>query len=476
MSKIHTRRKHGVTTIAQIDGSLHHIRSHRLALLILIVPIGSLHSLTEEVETAFLHLVSCQGTSRNILHLSPLHIVADALEDSGRTGRITRIVASQHDGVIGIRSHHHNLLIAVQRQQLVSVLKKYDTFFCYLLSQILMSLAGDDVLRNLSPRHGFILIEIAELETSHQQALQTLVYLILIDHSRLHSLRNGAIGAAALQVGTGINSLGSCLGSSLCRTVIARHIEIVNSSAIGSNQSLESPFFSENLALKLGVGTARSTIYTLIGTHHLSHMSILYQRLEGREISLPQITGWQILQIEDVAIPLRTAMHGKMLGTSQCLDILGSLRLIRSQNTRSRQRLAVERLSLQAIHHSKSHTCGEIRIFAISLLSASPSRITEDIDIRSPEAQTLISLYITRLLRHLRLGSRLIAYGSKHLIEQGIIPGRSHVHGDRENRGISVACHAMQRLVPPLKLRDTQSGDGRRSIHHQLRLFLQGQA
>ena len=258
--------------------------------------------------------------------------------------------------------------------------------------------------------------------------------------------------------------------------MITRHIEIVDSSTIGSNQSLESPFFSENLALKLGIGAARSTIYTLIGTHHLSHMSILYQRLESREISLPQIPGWQILQIEDVAIPLRTAMHGEMLGTSQCLDILGSLRLIRSQNTRSRQRLAVERLSLQAIHHSKSHTCGEIRIFAISLLSASPSRITEDIDIRSPEAQTLISLYITRLLRHLRLGSRLIAYGSKHLIEQGIIPGRSHVHGDRENRGISVACHTMQRLVPPLKLRDTQSGDGRRSIHHQLRLLLQGQA
>ena len=151
MGEIHTRCKHGITTIAQIDGSLHHIRSHRLALLILIVPIGSLHSLTEEVETALLHLVSCQGTSRNILYLSPLHIVADALEDGGRTGRITRIVASQHDGVIGIRSHHHNLLIAVQRQQLVSVLKKYDTFFSYFLSQILMSLAGDDVLRNLSP-------------------------------------------------------------------------------------------------------------------------------------------------------------------------------------------------------------------------------------------------------------------------------------------------------------------------------------
>ena len=196
----------------------------------------------------------------------------------------------------------------------------------------------------------------------------------------------------------------------------ARHIKVVDGSAIRSNQSLESPFITKNLSFIPGIAATRRSVNPLIGAHHLSHISILHQRFEGRQISLPQITLWQILYIETVSVPFRTAMHGKMLGTGQELDVLGNLGGSRSQNSRSRHRFAVEGLSLQTIHHGKSHPRSKIRVLAVGFLSTSPSWVTEYIDVRSPEAQTLVALNVAAFLRLLRLGSRLIAHGSKHLI------------------------------------------------------------
>ena len=178
-----------------------------------------------------------------------------------------------------------------------------------------MCFAGDDGRRNLSPRHLLVLIEIAQTETGFQQALQTLVHLFLADHSRLHRLRKRTINASAFHIGSCTNRLRRSLSRSLRRTMSARHIEVVDGSAIGSYQSLESPFITENLTLISGIAATWRSVNPLIGAHHLSHISILHQRFEGRQISLPQISLRQILYIETVPIPLRTAMYGKMLGT-----------------------------------------------------------------------------------------------------------------------------------------------------------------
>ena len=178
-----------------------------------------------------------------------------------------------------------------------------------------MHFAGDDGRRNLSPRHLLVLIEITQTETGFQQALQTLVHLFLADHSRLHRLRKRTVNASAFHIGSGTNRLRRSLSRSLRRTMSAWHIEVVDDSAIRSYQSLESPFITENLSLISGIATTRRSVNPLIGAHHLSHISILHQRFEGRQISLPQITLRQILYIETVSVPFRTAMHGKMLGT-----------------------------------------------------------------------------------------------------------------------------------------------------------------
>ena len=59
-------------------------------------------------------------------------------------------------------------------------------------------------------------------------------------------------------------------------------------------------------------------------------------------------------------------MYGEMLCASEVLVVFRPLR------------------TLQSTHHGESHPCGQIRVFTVSLLSASPSRVAEDIDIRRP--------------------------------------------------------------------------------------------
>ena len=65
------------------------------------------------------------------------------------------------------------------------------------------------------------------------------------------------------------------------------------------------------------IAATRITIYTLIGTHHLSHLSLLHQCFEGRQVRLPQVALRQVFDVERMTVPFWTAMYGKVLSTSQ---------------------------------------------------------------------------------------------------------------------------------------------------------------
>ena len=65
------------------------------------------------------------------------------------------------------------------------------------------------------------------------------------------------------------------------------------------------------------IAAAGVAVDALIGTHHLSHLSILYQCLEGWQVSFPQVALGQVFDVERMTVPFRTAMYGKVLGTSQ---------------------------------------------------------------------------------------------------------------------------------------------------------------
>ena len=71
------------------------------------------------------------------------------------------------------------------------------------------------------------------------------------------------------------------------------------------------------MLLVAGIAATRLSIDTLVGTHHFGDVAFLHQCLEGGQVGFPQVALGQLLHVEGVAVPFRTAMHGEVLGTRQ---------------------------------------------------------------------------------------------------------------------------------------------------------------
>ena len=155
--------------------------------------------------------------------------------------------------------------------------------------------------------------------------------------------------------------------------------------------------------------------------------------------------------------PFRTTMDGIVLGARPELAILGIL------------------WSLQSTHHGAAHTRSQVRVFAVGFLSTSPTRITEDINVRCPNREGVEAGHIAPLLlEFVPLGTHFIGCGIEYLEYQVVVEGSRHTDRFREDSHIAHVSHAMQCLAPPLEPLDAQARNGRGIIKHQGCLLLQG--
>ena len=235
-------------------------------------------------------------------------------------------------------------------------------------------------------------------------------------------------------------------------------VEVPDSPAVAHHQIFVSPFVPENLGQQAVAPAARLPLETLVGAHDLLHVGLLHQRLEGRQVGLPQIPRVQMLHVEIVPLGLRAAMHGIMLGTGVELVVLRVPR------------------PLEAFHHGHPHTGGQPRVFPPGLLSPSPARVAEDVHVGRPERQPLVHLPEPPVpVRLVVFGAGLVAHRGIHLLHRLLIERGSHPHRDGIDRGQPAARHAMQGLAPPVVRLDAQVLHSRRGIDHQRHLLLQGQ-
>ena len=224
---------------------------------------------------------------------------------------------------------------------------------------------------------------------------------------------------ATFHVCTAQHSLGRC-SLAVLRHVVPTGQEVAYGTAVTGYQSLEAPLVAQDVLLVTGITAAGITVYALVGTHHLGHVTLLYQRLEGWQIGFPQVSLWQLLHVEHVAVPLWSAMHGKVFGASQEFLVLVL------------PAFAVQTLALQSVDHGQSHALRQVRVFTVGLLSASPARVAEYVDVRSPERQALITLYASTFLGLLVLGTCFVAGGRKDLVHQFVVPRCCHHRCDGE--------------------------------------------
>ncbi len=107
---------------------------------------------------------------------------------------------------------------------------------------------------------------------------------------------------------------------------------------------------------------------------------------------------------------------------------------------------------------------------AIGFLSAAPARVAEDVDVRRPEGQPLVTAVRAFAEELVVLCAGLIADRRGHLPHQRHIEGRGQADRLRKDRGLPCPCHAMQSLIPPVVGGHTQAFDCRRGVLH-LRAF-----
>src|SRR5262249_40142288 len=176
-------------------------------------------------------------------------------------------------------------------------------------------------------------------------------------------------------------------------------------------------------------------------------------RLEVREVRLTQIALAHD-GVERVAQGLRSAVDGVVLHRGDGLEVL---RVV----------------ALKPPNELDGELARQKRILAVRLLAAPPTRVAKDVDVRRPERESLVPLpaVVTQVLLVLR--ARLVGDDGCHLEDQTVVPRRGHSYCLREHGGQAGSRDAMERFVPPVVRRYTESVDRGRDVLHLLDFFLQ---
>src|SRR5436305_13434524 len=83
-------------------------------------------------------------------------------------------------------------------------------------------------------------------------------------------------------------------------------------------------------------------------------------------------------------------------------------------------------IALDAPDELRRENSGEERIFAVGLLTASPTRIAEDVDVRRPEGQAEVAARVPLPLRLIVFGTRFGRYHLAFRADQRFVPCRGH--------------------------------------------------
>ena len=158
-----------------------------------------------------------------------------------------------------------------------------------------------------------------------------------------------------------------------------------------------------------------------------------------------------------MTLVLRTAMDGKMLQT--CVELI-----------------VISFRTLKSVHHGTAHDSGQIWIFSICLLAASPPRVSEYIDIRCPYGQTVVSCYSVTGTRDVILDALLGRSHVEDFLKKDVVPAGRHAYGLRKYRSKSIAGRAMKGFIPPVVLFYSQFRDCRTFIVDQGYLLLESES
>ena len=303
--------------------------------------------------------------------------------------------------------------------------------------------------------HHLLGVEHAQLHLDGEQARERGVDVALGMEPLLHALGQELVEVATFQVGAGQHGItGGHDVVGMCLVITGK---VGHGPAVGGYIALELPLVAQNVHQQGVVAAAGLSVHTVVGTHHAMHTGLAHEVAEGGQIGVPQVVECRT-RIEGMAQTLGTAVHGKVLGAGHSLQVM---RVV----------------ALQAAHHGHAHLACQIGVLAVGFLSASPTRVAEDVDVGGPVGETVVLGHAALLQILVEEGAALGAGDIAHAAECLGVEGGSHTDGLRKHGDLFLgAGHTVERLVPPVVGRNAQPLNGRGIVLHQFHLFLQGEA
>ena len=229
--------------------------------------------------------------------------------------------------------------------------------------------------------------------------------------------------------------------------VLTLVVEIVDGVAVGEDDGVVAPFAAQNVLQQAVAAATRDALVTVVGAHHLAHVAFLDEFFEGGEVGLPKVAH-RHAGVVGVPERFRAAMHGVMLGAGVGLVIL----------------LVVALHTFDGLHAENAR---KVRVFAAGLLSPAPSRVAEDVHIRTPKGQFGVAGVVGNAHRHIEnvvvgavpIGTRLIANSREHVVKHLRVKCRRHSYRLRKHR-VAALPNTVARLAPPIVGRDAEAVDG----------------
>ena len=253
------------------------------------------------------------------------------------------------------------------------------------------------------------------------------------------------------------------------RLVLSAIEEVIDGVAVGEHDTVISPFVAQDVDEQAVAGAAGLALEALVGAHHLAHIAFLHQCLEGRKIGLPEVAVGGF-HIHRVAQGLGAAMNCVMLGAGMrfvehlvaCSCNTGGL--------------------LHAQHGLYAKHSIQKGVLAARLLSASPTWVTEDVHVRTPERQFRIARIVHLAHTHMLhavvgavpVGACFVADLREYIVDQLLAEGCRHSDGLRID-GVASLAHTVTGLAPPVIAGNAQAVDRYRLVHHQSHLLFSGQ-
>src|SRR6266567_8312677 len=153
------------------------------------------------------------------------------------------------------------------------------------------------------------------------------------------------------------------------RRVVVPMGHIHDRGTVRYDEALEAPRIAQVVLQQHLVGASCGIVNGVVGAHHGLHMSIHYGGAEGRQIGLFQIA-WAYIHVEDMAQGLGAAMDRKVFACCNRLRMIGII-------------------ALYTVNKGDTHAAGQERIFSVRLLTAAPTWVAKDIDVRRPEGESV---------------------------------------------------------------------------------------